>query len=99
MNPTDTARALVAEFESKIEDLNYATMSSAEWSRARAEEAANTARAALLAHVAGVEQAITRAIDLTIKAVDAQTVPREAQCIDYAAIIEAATRPAEARDA
>lgn len=59
-NPTDTARALVEAFDTAVrnEDCIYKSDMSAEACR-EASNALGNARAALLAHVAGVEQLAT----------------------------------------
>lgn len=114
-NPTDTARALVEALEVAAVEYNDAVTYDSDRIIAKRDEILNTARAALLAHVAGVEkerdqykemyeQWITWARTAEARCYPEQTA-EDSYGMQYiimgriAAMYPEATRPTEARDA
>lgn len=108
-NPTDTARALVDELENATKRLTLAEQAQSHFPILRAMILRDEARAALLAHVAGVEQQLNT---LRGDYADSLKAERAASYIlvadDYVRCTAAAcncgswhkrdTRPTEARD-
>ena len=107
-NPTDTARALVDELENATKRLTLAEQAQSHFPIQRAMILRDEARAALLAHVAGVEQQLARYKEIYESNSAAFIAIRKAFGIEadetvvpyilkYAPPL--ATRPTEARDA